>query len=191
MQEKLFSAVKAVVFPHVGVVAVAATFPETQLLAPRKPNVHDPKGAFVSILAGHNEPYRKAISFLQRFSVELVSQEHIVTCKFFLHVSKAEHKRRFFERLDTPDKNWKFSPGDVAERQRWNEYMRAYEEMVRATSTPEAPWHVVPADNKWFTRLVVASSIVAKLESLNLAYPEVSPDMRKQLKTARRTLNDE
>ncbi len=115
----------------------------------------------------------------------------VAICKFFLHVSRAEQKRRFLERLDDPDKNWKFSPGDVLERQRWADYMRAYEEMVRATSTPEAPWHVVPADNKWFTRLVVASSIVAKLESLDLAYPSVSTDMRKKLKAARQALDNE
>ena len=120
-----------------------------------------------------------------------LARNGVAICKFFLHVSRSEQKRRFLERLDEPDKNWKFSPGDVAERQHWPEYMRAYEEMVQATSTPEAPWHVVPADNKWFTRLVVASAIVAKLESLDLAYPEVSPDMRKQLKAARQALENE
>ncbi len=120
-----------------------------------------------------------------------LTRNGVAICKFFLHVSRAEQKRRFLERLDDPDKNWKFSPGDVLERQRWAEYMRAYEEMVRATSTPEAPWHVVPADNKWFTRLVVASSIVAKLESLDLAYPTVSTDMRKKLKAARQALDNE
>jgi PPK2 family polyphosphate:nucleotide phosphotransferase len=120
-----------------------------------------------------------------------LTRNGVVICKFFLHVSKAEQKRRFMERLDDPDKNWKFSAADVAERQHWNEYMAAYEAMVRATSTKEAPWHVVPADNKWFTRLVVASAIVEKLESLGLAYPEVSPDMRKQLKAARQALENE
>ncbi len=120
-----------------------------------------------------------------------LARNGIAICKFFLHVSKAEQKRRFFERLDDPDKHWKFSPGDVAERQHWNDYMGAYEDMVRATSTEEAPWHVVPADNKWFTRLVVAAAIVDKLESLELAYPEVRPDMRKQLKAARQALENE
>jgi PPK2 family polyphosphate:nucleotide phosphotransferase len=120
-----------------------------------------------------------------------LTRNGVAICKFFLHVSRAEQKRRFLERLDDPDKNWKFSPGDVLERQHWAEYMRAYEEMVRATSTPEAPWHVVPADNRWFTRLVVASSIVAKLESLDLAYPMVSTDMRKKLKAARQALDNE
>src|SRR5260370_33320123 len=111
-----------------------------------------------------------------------LTRNGVVICKFFLHVSNAEQKRRFFERLDDPAKHWKFSPNDVAERQHWNDYMGAYEEMVRATSTKQAPWHVVPADNKWFTRLVVASAIVDILESLQLAYPEVGPDMQKQLK---------
>ena len=120
-----------------------------------------------------------------------LTRNGVVICKFFLHVSKAEQKRRFFERLDDPAKHWKFSPNDVAERQHWNDYMGAYEEMVRATSTKQAPWHVVPADNKWFTRLVVASAIVDILESLQLAYPEVGPDMQKQLKAARQALENE
>jgi PPK2 family polyphosphate:nucleotide phosphotransferase len=120
-----------------------------------------------------------------------LTRNGVVICKFFLHVSKAEQKRRFFERLDDPAKHWKFSPSDVAERQHWNDYMGAYEEMVRATSTKQAPWHVVPADNKWFTRLVVASAIVDKLEGLQLAYPEVGPDMQKQLKAARQALENE
>ena len=120
-----------------------------------------------------------------------LARNGVAICKFFLHVSKAEQKRRFIARLDDPKKNWKFSPGDVAERQHWNEYMRVYEDMVRATSAEESPWHVVPADNKWFTRLVVASAIVDKLESLDLAYPKVDPDMRRQLKAARRALENE
>jgi len=114
-----------------------------------------------------------------------------VICKFFLNVSRKEQKKRFIDRLDDPAKNWKFSHGDVAERQHWSEYMRAYEEMIRATATREAPWHVVPADHKWFTRLVVAAAIVDKLESLNLAYPKVAPDMRKQLNAARQALENE
>ncbi len=112
-------------------------------------------------------------------------------CKFFLHVSRGEQKKRFIDRLDEPDKNWKFSPGDVSERQHWKDYMRAYEEMIRATATEAAPWHVVPADHKWFTRLVVASAIVNTLERLDLAYPKIAPDMRKQLKAARQALENE
>jgi len=120
-----------------------------------------------------------------------LARNGIVICKFFLNVSKKEQKRRFIDRLDDPSKNWKFSPSDVAERQHWNEYMRAYEEMIRATATQEAPWHVVPADHKWFTRLVVAAAIVDKMESLGLAYPKVAADMRKQLKAARQVLENE
>ena len=86
--------------------------------------------------------------------------------KFFLHVSKEEQKKRFLERLDEPEKNWKFSAADVRERAHWDEYMEAYEAMIRATATPHAPWYVVPADNKWFTRLVVAAAVVEALESL-------------------------
>jgi PPK2 family polyphosphate:nucleotide phosphotransferase len=84
----------------------------------------------------------------------------IAVCKFFLHVSKDEQRQRFADRLNEPDKHWKFSPADLASRARWDEYMEAYEEMIRATATPEAPWHVVPADHKWFTRLVVAAALI-------------------------------
>ena len=108
--------------------------------------------------------------------------------KFFLNVSKEEQKKRFLERLDKPDKNWKFSDGDVAERARWKDYMAAYEEMIRATSTKHAPWVVVPADAKWFTRLVVVETIVQALEEMNLAFPPVTPEHRRSLGAARRAL---
>ena len=120
-----------------------------------------------------------------------LARNGIAVCKFFLHVSKKEQKKRFIDRLDDPDKNWKFSPDDVSERQLWKDYMRAYEAMIRATATAAAPWHVVPADHKWFTRLVVAASIVDKLESLSLAYPKVAADARKGLKAARQALENE
>jgi PPK2 family polyphosphate:nucleotide phosphotransferase len=108
--------------------------------------------------------------------------------KFFLHVSKTEQKQRFLERIDEPAKNWKFSAADVAERKYWKEYMDAYEDMIRHTSSPHAPWYVVPADNKWFTRLVVAAVIVETLESLGLQYPTLRPAQRKELDVARRAL---
>jgi PPK2 family polyphosphate:nucleotide phosphotransferase len=108
--------------------------------------------------------------------------------KFFLHVSKAEQERRFLERIDEPAKNWKFSAADMAERNHWKEYMDAYEDMVRRTSSKHAPWYVVPADNKWFTRLVVAAVLVETLESLNLAFPQISRAQRKVLEAARRAL---
>jgi PPK2 family polyphosphate:nucleotide phosphotransferase len=108
--------------------------------------------------------------------------------KFFLHVSKGEQKRRFLSRLDEPEKNWKFSANDVAERRHWKDYQRAYEDAIRATATPEAPWYVVPADHKWFTRLVVAAAIVDALSGLDLHYPKVSAAQRKALAVARREL---
>ena len=112
----------------------------------------------------------------------------IVVLKFFLHVSRAEQKKRFLERIDNPAKNWKFSLGDVHEREHWDDYMHAYEETVRNTATKHAPWYVVPADNKWFTRLVVASAIVESLSSLDLNYPKLSDDELKELQTAKQAL---
>ena len=108
--------------------------------------------------------------------------------KFFLHVSRKEQKKRFLRRLDDPAKNWKFSAADVEERQHWDSYMEAYEEKIRATATEHAPWHVVPADHKWFTRLAVVSAVVAALEELDLAYPEVSPEEREKFEAARSKL---
>jgi PPK2 family polyphosphate:nucleotide phosphotransferase len=111
--------------------------------------------------------------------------------KFFLHVSRKEQKKRFMERLDEPEKNWKFSAADVRERAHWNEYMEAYEDMIRATATPHAPWYVVPADNKWFTRLVVGAAVVDALEGLDLRYPKVDKKKRTELAAARELLMQE
>jgi PPK2 family polyphosphate:nucleotide phosphotransferase len=111
--------------------------------------------------------------------------------KFFLHVSKGEQKRRFLSRLDEPEKNWKFSANDVAERRHWKAYQSAYEDAIRETAAPEAPWYVVPADNKWFTRLVVAAAIVDALADLDLRYPKVGAAQRKALADARRELERE
>jgi PPK2 family polyphosphate:nucleotide phosphotransferase len=111
-----------------------------------------------------------------------------VVRKFFLHVSKKEQKRRFLERLDMPEKNWKFSASDVAERAHWKEYMAAYEETIRATATKDAPWYVVPADNKWFTRIVVASAVITALDDLDLAFPKVDAQRRRELQASRRSL---
>jgi PPK2 family polyphosphate:nucleotide phosphotransferase len=111
-----------------------------------------------------------------------------VVRKFFLHVSPEEQRKRFLARLDEPDKNWKFSAGDVAERKHWREYMRAYEDMIRHTATPHAPWFVVPADHKWFTRLVIAETIIETLESLELTFPTVSREERDKLAGARAEL---
>jgi PPK2 family polyphosphate:nucleotide phosphotransferase len=108
--------------------------------------------------------------------------------KFFLHVSHDEQKRRFLGRLDEPDKNWKFSASDIKERGYWNDYMEAYQDTIRATATPDSPWYVVPADNKWYTRVIVAAAIIDALASLKLHYPVVSAAKRKELMAARATL---
>ena len=111
-----------------------------------------------------------------------------VVRKVFLHVSKAEQRRRFLARLDEPEKQWKFSMHDVEERRRWKDYMRAYEDAIRATSTRHAPWFVVPADNKWFARLVVSRIIVEALEGLDLQFPSLDPAHRRELSRIRRAL---
>jgi PPK2 family polyphosphate:nucleotide phosphotransferase len=111
-----------------------------------------------------------------------------VILKFFLHVSRKEQKKRFMERLDQPEKHWKFAAGDVHERQYWDDYMAAYEDAIRATAAKHAPWFVVPADNKWFTRLVVAAAIVEVLEKLDLAYPKIDAATKSELTAARAAL---
>jgi len=111
--------------------------------------------------------------------------------KFFLNVSKREQKKRFLERLDNPDKNWKFSTADARERGHWKGYMKAYEDMIRHTAAPHAPWYVVPADNKWFTRLAVAAAIVEAMAELDLHYPKVGPKQKRELAAARRLLAGE
>jgi PPK2 family polyphosphate:nucleotide phosphotransferase len=108
--------------------------------------------------------------------------------KFFLHVSKEEQQKRFLARLDEPNKNWKFSANDAKERGFWDDYMKAYEDMIRNTATADSPWYVVPADNKWFTRVVVAAAVIDALASLNLHYPKVSDAQRAELAEARKTL---
>ena len=108
--------------------------------------------------------------------------------KFFLHLSKKEQKQRFLARLDHPEKNWKFSAADVHERGCWDDYQKAYEEMIQNTATKHAPWYVVPADNKWFTRLVISAAVVEALEEMDLAYPTVDAEKRKQLDAAKKEL---
>jgi PPK2 family polyphosphate:nucleotide phosphotransferase len=108
--------------------------------------------------------------------------------KFFLHVSNKEQKKRFLERIEEPEKNWKFSTNDAKEREHWDDYMEAYEDMIRHTATKEAPWYVVPADNKWFTRVVVAAGVIEALSSLDLHYPEVSKEKLKELASTKRAL---
>jgi PPK2 family polyphosphate:nucleotide phosphotransferase len=117
-----------------------------------------------------------------------LTRNGLVILKFFLHLSRKEQKRRFLARLEEPGKNWKFSAADIRERAYWDDYMNAYEEMIRRTSTPKAPWRVIPADNKWFTRIAVAAAIVDTLESLNLSYPKVDDAKAKELAAARKVL---
>jgi polyphosphate kinase 2 (PPK2 family) len=120
-----------------------------------------------------------------------LTRNGIAMLKFFLHVSRKEQKRRFLERLDKPEKNWKFSQADLKERQCWDDYQKAYEAMIQHTASEHAPWYVVPADNKWFTRLVVAAAVVDALEGLKLAYPKVSGEQKAALEAARKQLSSE
>jgi len=115
----------------------------------------------------------------------------IVVRKFFLHLSRKEQKRRFLERIDNPEKNWKFSATDAQERGYWKDYMRAYEDMIRGTATKQAPWYVVPADNKWFTRIAVASAVIDTLRSLDLHYPDVGKEKIAELARVKKALEAE
>jgi PPK2 family polyphosphate:nucleotide phosphotransferase len=122
---------------------------------------------------------------------QYITRQGTVIRKFFLNVSLKEQKRRFMSRLEEPQKHWKFSEADIRERSFWDDYMRAYEDMIRETSTPEAPWYVIPADNKWFTRVAVAAAIIDTLEELKLSYPEVSADKLKEIEAARKLLENQ
>ncbi len=123
-----------------------------------------------------------------RCAERYLGRNGVLIRKFFLHVSKKEQKRRFLERLDTPEKNWKFSANDATEREFWDDYMEAYEDMIRHTATRDAPWYVVPADNKWFTRVVVAAAVIDALARLDLHYPKVGKEKLKELAAAKRAL---
>ncbi|HET6267858.1 MAG TPA: polyphosphate kinase 2 family protein [Acidobacteriota bacterium] len=119
---------------------------------------------------------------------QYLARNGVIVRKFFLHVSKKEQKQRFLDRIDDPQKNWKFSSNDASERDYWDDYMEAYEEMIQGTATKEAPWYVVPANNKWFTRVVVASAVIEALDSLDLAYPKVDESKLKELAAAKKKL---
>jgi PPK2 family polyphosphate:nucleotide phosphotransferase len=119
---------------------------------------------------------------------DYLARQGTVVLKFFLHVSRKEQKKRFLERLENPEKHWKFSSADVRERGHWNGYMRAFEQAIRATASEHAPWFIVPADNKWFTRLVVAAAVVETMERLDLHYPAVGAAKKKELSAARAAL---
>jgi PPK2 family polyphosphate:nucleotide phosphotransferase len=117
-----------------------------------------------------------------------LTRNGVVVRKFFLHVSKEEQERRFMERIENPEKNWKFSANDVKERAFWDQYMKAYEDTIRNTATKESPWYVIPADNKWFTRLAIAAAIIEALDSLDLEYPKVDDKKLQELAAAKQTL---
>jgi PPK2 family polyphosphate:nucleotide phosphotransferase len=133
-----------------------------------------------------NERYRDIRAY-ERY----LNGNGVIVRKFFLYVSRAEQKKRFLERIDQPEKNWKLSPADAVERGFWNDYMDAYENAIGETATPDCPWYVVPADNKWFTRIVVASAIIQTLDSLDLKYPRVGKEQLAQLKKTRAMLMKE
>ena len=147
------------------------------------------------ILAGQKLPDRLVTKHIweERFEdinhfERYLGRNGTVVRKFFLHVSRAEQKKRFLERLERPEKNWKFSLADARERGHWKHYMRAYEDMIRHTATPDAPWFVVPADTKWFTRVVVAAAVIDALADLDLHYPVVDKAKKKDLAAARAAL---
>ncbi|ACC79046.1 polyphosphate kinase 2 family protein [Nostoc punctiforme] len=137
-----------------------------------------------------NKIWKQRFEEINNFEKYLVDNG-VIVLKFFLNVSKSEQKKRFLERIEYPEKNWKFSDSDVKERAFWDDYMNAYEEVFNKTSTKSAPWYIIPADRKWFTRLVVANIICTKLEELNLQYPIVSDEHRQQLLEAKRILEQE
>jgi PPK2 family polyphosphate:nucleotide phosphotransferase len=120
-----------------------------------------------------------------------LARNGVVVRKFFLHLSRQEQRTRFLERLENPEKHWKFSLGDVRLRRHWDAYMAAYEDVIRRTSSAHAPWHVVPADHKWFARLVIVSAIVDTLAALDLTFPRLDPDRAKEIEAARVTLASE
>ena len=129
----------------------------------------------------------EAIAAFERY----LTRQGMVVLKFFLNVSKQEQKRRFLDRLEETDKNWKFSASDLAERAFWDDYQHAYQEAIAATATPHAPWFVVPADHKWFTRLIVVAAMIEALDALHLTYPVLSPDEQSALRVARLKLESD
>jgi len=146
-------------------------------------------------LAGQKLPEKRVTKHIwkERFQDIRAFERHLtrngtIVLKFFLHVSKEEQRKRFLERIELPEKNWKFSSADMRERGFWDDYQTAYEETIRGTATKEAPWYVVPADNKWFTRLVVSAAVIDALNALDLKYPKVSDAKLKDLAVAKKAL---
>lgn len=141
-------------------------------------------------LAKDSKIWEKRLCAIRNWEKNLVDNGFLIR-KFFLHLSKEEQKKRFLERLETPSKNWKFSTADLSERAHWDEYQHAYEKAIRATATPEAPWYVVPADNKWYARAVVSGAVVDALASISPAYPKMDAGMIPRLESARQSLLNE
>lgn len=158
--------------------------------------VHPQFLATQKLLAASQNEFPDASFWQQRFDQinhfeQYLTQNQTTVIKFFLHVSKAEQKKRFMARINEPEKNWKFSLNDVHERGYWDDYMAAYDEMLRETSTKWAPWYVIPADNKKWMRATVAEIVVSRLEALELGYPKVTGDLESDLATGRQLLNEE
>jgi len=149
------------------------------------PNLLEPQMLPASCVSKHI--WTERLGDIAHFE-EYLTRQGTIVLKFFLYLSRGEQKKRFLDRLDKPQKNWKFSTSDVRERGFWSDYMLAYEEAIRATASQYAPWFVVPADNKWFTRIVVAAAIVEAMEELHLAYPQVSREKKKELRSMRAAL---
>ncbi len=138
----------------------------------------------------HKNIWKRRFEDINNFERHLVNSGTQIL-KFFLNVSKEEQKRRFLARIDTPEKNWKFSVGDAKERAHWDEYMAAFEDAFNHTSTKDAPWYIIPADHKWFTRAAIADVIVSKLKSMKLSYPIVDEAHRQNLVKAKELLESE
>lgn len=144
----------------------------------------------VPVKSNGKDVWKKRYEEINNFEHYLVRND-IIVLKFFLNVSREEQRRRFLERIEKPEKNWKFSIADASERNHWDEYMDAYEEMLRHTSTKWAPWYVIPADHKWFTRVAVADVLLKTLKSLDLSYPSVSEERKTELQKIKRQLEEE
>ena len=134
--------------------------------------------------------WKERFDDINAFEKHLVRNGTVIL-KFFLNVSKKEQKKRFLERLNTADKNWKFSVNDIEERAYWDDYMKAYQETLQATSTTWAPWYVIPADRKWIARAMVADILTRTIKSLDLAYPKMTPEKRADVNKARKKLENE
>lgn len=167
---------------HIGI--FNRSYYEEVLVVKVHPELLNRQNLPISIPTDSDILWKKRYEQINNFE-KFLFENGFVVIKFFLHLSKDEQKKRFLKRIDTPEKNWKFSLGDIKEREFWEEYQKAYEDMLNNTSTNYAPWYVLPADNKWYTRLVAAEILISKLESLNLTYPKTTENHKKELEKAR------